>query len=80
MGKTSRIQDWAENERPRERLLEKGVSSLTNTELIAIILRNGTHEKNVKELARELLAEHNDQLYERVRASLEKMTRINRIS
>ncbi len=79
MGKTSRIQDWAENERPRERLLEKGVSSLTNTELIAILLRNGTHEKNVKELARDLLAEHNNQLYELVRASLEKMTRIKGI-
>lgn len=39
------------NERPREKLLAEGVEKLSNTELIAILLRTGTKDKNVLELA-----------------------------
>jgi DNA repair protein RadC len=35
------IKDWPEEDRPREKLLAKGPHSLTETELLAIILRNG---------------------------------------
>jgi DNA repair protein RadC len=35
------IKDWPEEDRPREKLLAKGSHSLTETELLAIILRNG---------------------------------------
>ena len=43
-------------ERPRERLLSYGVSNLSNEELLAIILRGGTHNKSSKELALEILS------------------------
>src|SRR3989304_5284202 len=35
------IKDWPEADRPREKLLDKGAQALSETELLAIILRNG---------------------------------------
>lgn len=45
----------AEHERPREKLIEKGASALSDSELLAIILRTGRPNKSVLQLARELL-------------------------
>lgn len=49
------ITQWPENERPREKLLMRGVAALSDAELLAIFLRVGTRGKNAVELARELL-------------------------
>jgi len=49
------IKDWREEERPREKMLERGVSALTDAELLAILLRTGSREKSALDLARELL-------------------------
>lgn len=43
------------NERPRERLIEVGKENLSNSELLSIILKTGTKEKNVTELSYEIL-------------------------
>jgi DNA repair protein RadC len=43
-------------EMPREKLIRFGPSNLTNVELLAIILRTGTRDKNVIELSREILS------------------------
>ena len=51
------ISDWPEGERPRERLLSLGASSLSDAELLAIFLRTGVKGKSAVDLARELLAE-----------------------
>jgi DNA repair protein RadC len=50
------ITDWPEDERPRERLLERGAESLTDSELLAIFLRTGVAGKSAVDLARDLLA------------------------
>jgi len=50
-----RIKDLPEEERPREKLESKGVRSLSDTELLSIVLRTGTKGKNVKELSAEIL-------------------------
>lgn len=50
-----RIQDLPVTERPRERLLERGVNALSDRELLAIILRSGTEGKSALDLAEELL-------------------------
>ncbi|MDO8598515.1 MAG: hypothetical protein Q7S02_00215, partial [bacterium] len=50
-----RIQDLPITERPRERLLERGVNALSDRELLAIILRSGTEGKSALDLAEELL-------------------------
>jgi DNA repair protein RadC len=49
------ITDWSEGERPREKLLQKGVSALSDAELLAIFLRTGVVGKSAVDLARELL-------------------------
>ncbi len=51
------ITDWPAEERPREKLLLKGPSSLSDAELLAIFLRTGITGKSAVDLARELLAE-----------------------
>jgi DNA repair protein RadC len=71
-----KIRDWAREDRPRERLLEKGTDVLTNAELLAILLRTGTGKKNALELARELLAAHENCLHDLVRSPVDKMIRI----
>jgi DNA repair protein RadC len=49
------IKDWPAEERPREKLLQRGASALTDAELLAIFLRTGTAGKSAVALARELL-------------------------
>jgi DNA repair protein RadC len=50
------ICDWPAAERPRERLLAKGASILSDAELLSVVLRTGIRGKSAVELARELLA------------------------
>jgi DNA repair protein RadC len=50
-----KITDWAAEDRPREKLLEKGVSGLTDAELLAILINSGTKEKSAVDLGREIL-------------------------
>ncbi|MBI4691095.1 MAG: DNA repair protein RadC [Nitrospirae bacterium] len=49
------IKNWPEEERPRERLLKLGVESLSNAQLLAIILRIGGGGKSAIDLAMEML-------------------------
>lgn len=51
------IKDWPAAERPREKLLALGSSSLSDAELLAIFLRTGVSGKSAVDLARHLLAE-----------------------
>lgn len=49
------IRDWSVSEQPRERLMLYGAQALSNAELIAILLRTGTHHKDALQLSREIL-------------------------
>ncbi len=49
------ITDWPESERPREKLLERGSSALSDAELLAIFLRIGIRGRSAVDLARDLL-------------------------
>ncbi|HEC18271.1 MAG TPA: JAB domain-containing protein [Gammaproteobacteria bacterium] len=49
------ITDWPTDERPREKLLQRGASSLSDAELLAIFLRTGVAGKTAVDLARELI-------------------------
>ena len=51
------IRDWPAAERPREKLLQHGSSSLSDAELLAIFLRTGVSGKSAVDLARHLLTE-----------------------
>ena len=48
------IKDIIKSERPRERLLEAGEKSLSNEELLSIILKTGTKNISVKDLSRKI--------------------------
>jgi DNA repair protein RadC len=50
-----RIMDWPAQERPREKLLQRGPGSLTDAELLAVFLRTGLRGTNAVDLARALL-------------------------
>jgi len=39
------IKNWATDDRPREKLLNKGAAALSNSELLAILLKNGNKNK-----------------------------------
>lgn len=52
-------------EMPREKLVRFGPDSLTDVELLAILLRTGTKEKNVIELSREILSKFNTKVISR---------------
>jgi DNA repair protein RadC len=49
------IRDWPADERPRERLLEKGAAALSDAELLAILLRTGTSGRSAVDVARQVL-------------------------
>jgi len=51
------ITDWPDDERPREKLLQRGPESLSDAELLAIFLRTGIRGKTAVDLARDLLKE-----------------------
>jgi DNA repair protein RadC len=50
------IKQWAEDDRPREKLLLKGRQALSDAELIAILIATGTHESSAVDLAKQLLS------------------------
>ena len=50
------ITDWPEGERPREKLLQRGASALSDAELLAIFLRTGVTGQSAVDLARELIS------------------------
>lgn len=50
------IKDWPKDERPREKLFKSGEHTLSNTELIAILLRNGTKGQSAIEVARKIIS------------------------
>jgi DNA repair protein RadC len=62
MDNKSGIKSWAEDDRPREKLLNKGASALSDAELLAILVTGGTAKKSAVDLARELLAIANNNL------------------
>jgi len=70
MNPSNSIKNWAEDERPREKMLQKSAASLTDAELLAILISSGTKEKSALDLAREILALANNNLQQLGRLSI----------
>ncbi|MCC5922254.1 MAG: DNA repair protein RadC [Crocinitomicaceae bacterium] len=64
MNTNSSIKFWAEDDRPREKLMQKGRSALSDAELLAILLGTGTKTKSAVELARDVLRLGNNSLHQ----------------
>ena len=73
------IKNWAIDDRPREKLLAKGATSLSNSELLAILLNNGSKNKSAVELAREILKLGDDNLNELGKLSLNDFKQVKGI-
>lgn len=58
------IKQWSEDDRPREKLLNKGKTALSDAELLAILIRTGTRRKTAVDLAKELLRQNGHNLIE----------------
>ncbi|PFG05532.1 DNA repair protein RadC [Bacillus sp. es.034] len=68
------IRDFPQDERPRERMIQSGAASLSNQELLAILLRTGTKSESVLQLSNRLLTQF-DGLNLLKDASLEEITK-----
>ena len=73
------IPEWNEDERPRERLLAKGASSLSEAELIAIIIGSGTKNETAVDLARKILVLGDNNLRSLSVISIDKLREIKGI-
>ena len=69
------IRLWAEDDRPREKLLIKGKRALSNAELIAILLGSGSREFSAVELSKRILEDSRGKLKELSRQSVADLTR-----
>ena len=67
------IKSWAEEDRPREKLLKNGSRSLSDAELIAILIGSGNHEETAVELSRRILASVDNNLNELGKKSIDSL-------
>jgi len=75
--KSYTIKDLPLNERPREKLLKYGVSSLSNAELIAVIIRTGYLEDNAIDLANRILSLDSSGIGYLSQVTIEELIKIN---
>lgn len=79
MVEDKKIKYSVKDEFPREKMLKDGVESLSNAELIAVLLRTGSKSKSVMELADELLKADNEGIRFLKSASIEELCEIEGI-
>lgn len=70
------IKEWALEDRPREKLMSKGISSLSSAELIAIIIGSGTRSDTAVELSKKLLNLVGNNLYELGKLDLASLRKV----
>lgn len=73
------IKDWAAEDRPREKLMVNGARSLSDAELIAILIGSGNQNETAVELSRRILTSVNNNLNELGRKSIDALKSFNGI-
>lgn len=73
------IREWAQDDRPREKLRLKGAENLSDSELLAILIHNGTNNKTAVDLAREILQLGKNTLNGVGKLSVKELTRVKGI-
>ncbi len=68
------IKNWACEDRPREKLLSKGLVSLTNAELLAILIGSGNREESAVDVSKRILNDYRNNLNELGKATIESLT------
>ena len=73
------IKGWAEDDRPREKLIQKGRSALTDAELVAILIGSGNRSQSAVELSKLILSKFNNNLNEVAKKSVKDLMLFNGI-
>ena len=73
------INRWAEEDRPREKMMSKGAQALTNAELLAILIGSGSDEDSAVSLMQKVLSAYGDSLDRVGRLSMEELCRFKGI-
>ena len=73
------IKDWATDDRPREKLQLHGHSTLSDTELLAILIGSGTRDATAVDLAKDLMKRADNNLIELGKLSVEDLKKIRGI-
>ncbi len=73
------IKEWPEDERPREKVLRHGVSSLSKSELLAILIGSGNAEDSAVELMKKVLASCGDSIAELAKFTVDDLCRFKGI-
>lgn len=68
------INQWAEDDRPREKFLLKGKSSLSDSELLAILIGSGSRNESAVQLCQRILASANNNLSQLGKLSIKQLT------
>ena len=68
------IKEWAEEDRPREKLLLKGAVALSNAELLAILIGSGNAEESAVQVAQHILRAANHNLYDLGKMTIAQLT------
>lgn len=74
-----KITDWAVQDRPREKLVQKGTASLSDAELLGILINSGTKDKSAVDLGRELLGIVNNNLNTLGKLTISDLTKLHGI-
>ncbi|MFA5649290.1 MAG: DNA repair protein RadC [Bacteroidales bacterium] len=69
------IKEWAEDDRPREKMIKKGVAALSDAELMAILIGSGTKNETAVSISQRILSSADNNLNELGRFSLKELTR-----
>jgi DNA repair protein RadC len=67
------IKEWAFEDRPREKLLSKGIAALSDAELVAIIIGSGSRNETAVELAKKILLKVNNNLNELGKITIQEL-------
>src|SRR5690348_9409569 len=70
------IKQWAEDDRPREKMLLKGTNALSNAELLAILINNGTKDKSAVDVGKDLLSAVNNDLQRLGKLSVKEIIKL----
>lgn len=70
------IKSWADDDKPREKLMSKGKTALSDVELLAILLRSGTKSLTAVDVARMILNKANNNLVQLSKLTISDLTKI----
>lgn len=74
---TSSIRHWAKTERPREKMMIHGKETLTNAELLAILIGSGSRNESAVELAKRILLQNEQNLIELGKMNIQELQKFN---